>query len=58
MEKVTIGVPLCLILASLLILIYINVLHKITDNDTKVVLFADDTSITGSSCNQGEVRTV
>ena len=51
------GVPLGLILCSLL-LIYINDLPKITDNDAKVVLFADDTSITVTTCNRDEVQTV
>jgi hypothetical protein len=34
------------------ILIYINAVHKTTDNDAKVVLFANDTSITVTDCNQ------
>jgi hypothetical protein len=29
-----------------------------TDNDTKVVLFADDTSITVTDCNEEGVQTV
>jgi hypothetical protein len=36
----------------LLLLIYINDLPKITDNDAKVVLFADDTSMTVTNSNQ------
>jgi hypothetical protein len=31
---------------------------KITDNDAKIVLFADDTSITVTDCNQEGVQTV
>jgi hypothetical protein len=46
MEKVINGVPWRLILGSLFLLIYFNVVPKITDNDAKIVLFADDTSIT------------
>ena len=45
MEKITNGVPLGLILGPLLLLIYINNLFKINDNDSQVVLYADDTSI-------------
>ena len=45
MEKVIKGVPRGLILSSLFLLtsIYFNDVHKITDNDAKAVLFADDT---------------
>jgi hypothetical protein len=39
------GVPRGLILGSLFLLIYFNDVHKITDNDAKVVLFADDINI-------------
>jgi len=38
-------------LGSLLLRIYINDVHKITDNDAKVVLFADDTRVIVTSCN-------
>jgi len=40
MEKVINSVPQGLIMGSLLLLIYINDLPKITDNGAKVVLFA------------------
>ena len=41
----------------MLFFICINDLPKITDNDTKVVLFADDTSITVTNFNQGGFQT-
>ena len=44
--KITNWVPRGLIWSSLFLLVYFNNLPKITDNDAKVVLFADDTSIT------------
>ena len=31
---------------------YINDVYKITDNDSKIVQFADDTSIKVTACNQ------
>ena len=31
---------------------YINDVYKITDNDSKIVLFADGTSIKVTACNQ------
>jgi hypothetical protein len=40
------------------LLIYINDVHKLTDNDAKVVLFADDTSITVTTCNEEAVQKV
>ena len=54
--KVTNLVPRVMIFGLLFLLI--NDLPKITDNDAKVVLFADDTSITVTTCNQGEVQTI
>jgi len=53
MEKVTNGVPQGLILVQSHFLIFINDLPKITDNDAKIVLFADDTSIIVTISNQG-----
>ena len=44
-NKITNGFPVGLILGPLPLLIYINNLFKITDNDSQVVLYADDTSI-------------
>jgi len=58
MKKVTNWVRPGLIFGSFFLLIYFNVLPKITDNDAKVVLFADDTSIAVTTCIQGEVQTI
>ena len=52
------GVPRGLNLCSLFLLIYFNDVPKITDNDANVVIFADDTNITVSTCNQEGVQTV
>jgi hypothetical protein len=57
MENVTNGVPQGLILDPLLFLIYITDLPKITYNDAKVVLFADDTSVIVTNYNQGGLQT-
>ena len=45
-----------MILGPLLFLIYINDLPKITYNDAKVVLFADDTSVIVTNYNQGGLQ--
>jgi len=58
MEGFIIGFSRGLILGSLFLLIYFNDVPKITDNDANVVIFADDTNITVSTCNQEGVQTV
>jgi len=58
MWKVTNWVPRGLILGSLFVVIYFNDLPKITANDAKVVLFADNTTITVTACNEDEVQAV
>jgi hypothetical protein len=57
MERVTNGVPQGSVLVPLHFLICINDLPKITGNDAKVVLFADDTSIIVTISNQGRLPT-
>ena len=56
--KVINWIPLVLILGLLFLFIYFNVLPKVTENDAKVVLFADDTSITVTTSNQEGVQTL
>jgi hypothetical protein len=56
--KVINGITRGLILGILFLLIYFNDVLKITYNDAKVVLFADDTSITVTTSNQEGVQTV
>jgi hypothetical protein len=55
-KKVTNGVPQGSILGPLLCLICIYDLRKITDNDAKVVLFANDNSIMVTNSNQEELQ--
>jgi hypothetical protein len=56
-KKGTNGAPEGLISGLLLLLIYVNDLPNITDNDAKVVLFADDTSYLVTNSNQGVLQT-
>jgi len=58
MEEFIIGFSRGLILGSLFLLIYFNDVPKITDNDAKGVLFADDTSIIVTISNQEGVQIV
>jgi hypothetical protein len=45
-------------LGFIILSVYINDVHKITDNDAKIVPFADDISITVTDCNQVEVQPI
>ena len=56
-KKVANGVPQGVIFSPLIFHIYTNDLPKITDNDAKVVLFADDTSIVVTNSHQGGLQT-
>jgi hypothetical protein len=58
MEKFINGVPQGLMVGSFFLLVYFNDVHKITYNDAKVVLFADDTSITVTTGNEEAVQKV
>jgi len=44
-----------LLLGSLFLLIYFNYVPKITDNDAKIVLIADDTSIIATASKQERI---
>jgi len=57
MDKVTNGVPQGSIFVPLHFLICINDLPRITDNDAKAVIFADDSSIIVTISNQGRLPT-
>ena len=56
-KRVTHGVPHASIMCPMLLLIYVNDFPMITDSDSKVVFFADDTSTTITSPNQEGLKT-
>ena len=56
-KKVTNRVPQVFILVPLLFLIYVNDLPNITDNGTKILLFADDISIIVTNSNHEGLQT-
>ena len=55
-DRVTNAFPQGSILGLLLFVVYINDLPKITDNDAKVVLFADDTSVIVTNLIKGDFK--